>query len=77
MKDWQELSQNALQIMQELGNFTPTSNFHLGEIKGYTYDDNGEGFKTYWNTEDLCKIASACLEVREWLLERKQQCTLS
>lgn len=68
--DWNALSANALEQMRKLGNFSPTYNAQNREVKGYALGEDGDGYKTYWTSEDLRKIAAACNEVADWLDER-------
>ena len=67
---WESLSQNAKDIMQLLGNFSPTARAYAMELKGYTFDTEGEGGKAYLDNNDLRNIAAGCLEVAQWLEER-------
>lgn len=64
MKQWNELSAGTLEVMKELGSFGPTT--RGDEIKGYQ-----DGDKVYWDAKDLKDISAACLEVAQWLEERK------
>lgn len=73
MKQWNELTPDTLEIMQDLGNFTPTSRIQDKLVKGYTYDDNGEGGKTYWSSDHLRDIVNACIEVADFLDERANE----
>jgi len=70
MKLWEELSQNALNQMKFIGNFGPTVNVEYAEVKGYTYDEDGGG-KCYLTSNDLRDLAAGCIEVADWLDERK------
>lgn len=70
MKQWTDLNPDTLEVMKELGYFTPTSRVEDKLVKGYTYDENGEGCKTYLSPENLRDIAYACIEVADFLDER-------
>lgn len=68
---WEDMSNNALQYMDFLGEFGPTANIDDRQIKGYMIDCNsGEGCKVYLSSEELRKIAIACIEVADWLDNR-------
>lgn len=72
MKKWEELSENALDQMKFIGNFGPTVNVKYAEVKGYTYDEDGGG-KCYLTSDDLRKLAAGCIEVADYLDERKKE----
>ncbi len=66
-----DLSKNALETMEELGNFGPTVHAKYREVKGYKMDANdGECGKCYYNSTDLRNIAAGCIEVADWLDKR-------
>jgi len=68
---WQDLSQEARDVMRELGNFGPTVR---NEVKGYMWDDESCGnVKTYFDSADLRRIAAACAEVASWLESRAHE----
>ena len=67
---WESLSQNAKDAMQLLGDFGPTVHVANREVKGYTYNTDGEGGKAYYDNNDLRNIAAGCIEVAQWLEER-------
>ncbi len=73
--DWiKDLSKNARDVMDALGNFGPTVHALNREVKGYAMDsDTGECGKCYYTSEDLRRIASGCVEVAEWLDKRARQ----
>lgn len=64
--EWDDLGQATLGVMKDLGNFSPTVHAQNKEVKGYTFDDEG-GNKTYYSSDDLRNIASACVHVANWL----------
>jgi hypothetical protein len=66
MNDWDSVSQEAREVMKNLGNFGPTVNPARKEVKGYTHYEDACG-KTYWGSRDLRNIAAACTEVANWL----------
>ena len=70
MKLWDELSENAKCEMLNLGNFGPTVHAANREVKGYMLDPDGEAVNAYYTSDDLRQLASACVEVAEWLDER-------
>ncbi|MDI1253843.1 hypothetical protein [Thermomonas sp.] len=68
--DWNDISADAREVMQELGNFGPT--FHPGDrqVKGFMIDSDGDAGKTYWDSNELRRVAAACNEVAAWLDKR-------
>lgn len=68
--DWEKLPTNALDVMNELGNFGPTVNAAHREVKGYMLDDEGDGVSRYWSSDDLRNIANGCNDVAAWLDQR-------
>jgi hypothetical protein len=62
---------NARTQMRFLGNFPPTSDPSRGQLEGVVLDDdcNG-GTKCYLGPKDLRDLASACVEVADWLETR-------
>ena len=71
--NWDDLSDEARAVMEELGNLSPTVNVQYKEVKGYTLDsESGEGGKTYWSSDDLRTTARACDEVAAWLDKRAE-----
>lgn len=69
---WEQVSEKSREIMKKLGDFSPTVHTQEREVKGYTFDEDGGG-KTYWTSYDLRNIASACIEVADWLDSRAKQ----
>lgn len=67
---WAQLPETTHDVMRELGGFSPTVHPHACEVKGYMLDDNGEGGRVYWTSDDLRQIAVACNEVAQWLDDR-------
>lgn len=74
-KPWEALSGNALEQMRELGDFSPTTRASDKMVKDCTLDADGDPGKTYWDSEDLRKIAAACAEVADWLDKRAEAAT--
>lgn len=71
IRDWEtDLSPNARRVMRELGGFGPITDDSQRTVKGYTYDEDGIGCKTYYTSGDLRGIADACLDVADWLDNR-------
>jgi hypothetical protein len=69
--EWEELSQDILDVMKDLGEFKPTLNPVKAMVKGYTYDaECGHVIKTYWDSNALRAIAAACVQVADWLDNR-------
>jgi hypothetical protein len=62
LKRWCDLSEDALNVMKELGEFTPTVHTQSREVKGVRDSD-----KCYLDSRDLRRIALACVEVADWL----------
>lgn len=74
MKQWEELSQNALNVMRDLGNFGPTIPPSKCEVKGYMLDaEDGGASKTYLDADNLRDYAEGLCEVADWLEERAAQ----
>lgn len=74
MTDWDDLPKDVLDVMKELGNFSPTIRKDEGLVKGYVLDsDTGDHVKAYFDAEDLTKISVACQHVANWLIERKKE----
>lgn len=72
--DWElNLSPKTRAIMRDLGNFSPTFHAENREVKGYMLDGEGESGKVYWTSKDLHEIASACLDVADWLDRRAEE----
>ncbi len=70
--DWnKDISDNAKEWMEELGNFSPTVNVHESLVKGYMLDfETGDAGNVYFDPSDLKGLAAACLEVADWLENR-------
>jgi hypothetical protein len=66
--NWQDLSKETRDIMEELGNYTPTSAGDM--IKGYIGEDQ-EG-QSYLDSKDLRDMAKAFMEVA-YLLENEEE----
>ena len=65
-----ELTKNTLAWMKLLGDFSPTSSPAQKQVKGYMLDNDGEGYKVYFDAGELRELAIACLEVSDWLMVR-------
>jgi aminoglycoside/choline kinase family phosphotransferase len=61
--DWNDISQPARDTMQTLGGFGPTVLPENREIKGYPQEDG----KTYYDADELRKMATHFVEVADWL----------
>jgi len=69
-REWKRLPEKTLDVMKELGEFSPTASVQNREVKGYMIGADGEGGKTYFTSADLREIATACNEVAQWLDDR-------
>ena len=68
MSDFErEVSESSRGWMRTLGNFSPTVLTERREIGGVTVDDDGELVKTYFDSKELRELATACIEVADWL----------
>jgi len=65
---WEDLSTETLDVMEEMGNFGPTTNPSQKLIKGYIGEDQ-EG-QSYMDCLDLRSHARALNEVADWLDKR-------
>lgn len=70
MKQWEDLSEQTRQIMEDLGDYTPT--VRKDAVKGYIGGPDREG-KDYLYPWHLRKMATACIEVAEYLEQFNQQ----
>jgi hypothetical protein len=70
--NWGDVSEKSREKMLWLGHFSPTVRAKDGEIKGYMLDADGDGGKTYLTSAELRDLAAACIEVADWLDERKR-----
>lgn len=68
--DWNDVSKEARDTMNELGGFSPTANPGYREVKGYMVDQDGECGKTYWDSNYLRLMAQHLVEVADWLDKR-------
>lgn len=75
--NWEDISDNAREVMKELGNFGPTRNPLEALIKGYMACEEGDDGRTYYDPTDLHKIAEGCMEVALWLIHRKEAAQLA
>lgn len=68
MSDFErEVSESSRGWMRTLGNFTPTVNPLYREVKGSMLGEYGESEKTYFSSGELRELATACVEVADWL----------
>lgn len=70
---WEDLDVTHRNIVEDLGNFSPTVNIDYREVKGYMLDGNGDAGKVYFNSKDLREIAESCIAVANWLDLRAEQ----
>lgn len=71
MSDFErEVSENSRGWMRTLGHFTPTVNPIYREVKGSMLGEHGDAEKTYFDSKELRALASACIEVADWLDKR-------
>lgn len=66
---WEDVSEAAREVMEEMGSFSPTVNASHKMVKGYMHDEEGVG-KCYFDSADLRRIAAGCTEVADWLDKR-------
>lgn len=72
--NWEDLDSETLETMADLGSFSPTVHPGNAELKGLKYDRHDGGLvKTYWNSQDLRRIADHCLHVASWLDARAEE----
>jgi hypothetical protein len=62
LPEWKTLK--CAEVLRELGEFGPTVNPALKELKGYI-----DG-KCYYDASDLRELAAACIEAADWLERR-------
>lgn len=67
MIDWDELPSEVLDEMAFLGNFKPTAHSQNREVKGYMHADDSEDGRVYLDSNDLRRLAAACIHVADWL----------
>ena len=69
MASWErDVSERARQTLDDLGNFGPTVNPALREVKGWLHDSEEGGVsKTYYTAADLRRMAADLGEVADWL----------
>jgi len=65
--DWSNTSELARDVMNGLGDFSPTVRAGDCMVKGHMASEYGEDGRTYWTSDDLRRIAQACNEVADWL----------
>lgn len=66
-KPWESVSEEAREVMREMGHFSPTVHALNREVKGYMLGADGEAGKCYWTANDLRAFSAAFLEVALWL----------
>ena len=68
MSDFErEVSESSRGWMRALGNFTPTVNPLYRAVKGSMLGEYGDPEKTYFDSKELRELATACIEVADWL----------
>ena len=69
MASWErDVSECARQTLDDLGNFGPTVNPALREVKGWLHDsDEGGVSKTYFAAAELRRMAADLHDVADWL----------
>lgn len=70
MKQWDELSDCALEAMSTLGGFGPTANAKNREVKGNMLASYGDDTRTYFGSGELRELAEGLNEVAAWLDQR-------
>lgn len=73
MLEWKDLDPAVLDTMQNLGWLGPTVNFQDKELKGYWYDETGEGGKVYLSADELKHMANHLIIVARWLEQRADE----
>ena len=68
--EWTEVSKEARETMDELGNFGPTGNIANKEVKGYLHDEEGGG-KAYYSSNELREMAKHFIEVAEKIMNEE------
>ena len=68
--EWADVSEEARDWLEMLGNFGPTNAVKLRELKGCVHSDHGEDGRVYVASRDLRNIAAACIEAADWLDKR-------
>lgn len=66
MKAWDELSGDAHEIMEYLGNCGPTVNTADRMVKGYDVTEDGN-HKFYLTAAELRRYGAGLVEVADWL----------
>lgn len=75
--EWAEVSNVSREWLRTMGNFSPTANERLRELKGYLHcDDVGDG-RTYLTADELRLIAVAFTEAADWLDKRSEVASAS
>lgn len=69
MKTWEELSDDALEVMAMLGQCGPTNKVENRQVKGC--DEDGCSF--YLDADNLRDYARGCAEVAQWLEQRAKE----
>ena len=68
--EWTDVSKDARDWLEMLGNFGPTVRASQRELKGCVNSDHGEDGRVYLNSDDLRKISAALVEAADWLDKR-------
>lgn len=67
-----DISSSAKAWMQLIGDFGPTVRADRRELKGMTFDKDGDRVKTYLDSGELRELAASCIEVADWLDKRAE-----
>jgi len=69
--NWEtDVSKEARETMELMGNFGPVSNPSDRTIKGWVVDKDGLTCKQYLSADDLTQMAAHLIEVSDWLHKR-------
>jgi hypothetical protein len=69
---WEDLSDNAKEIMLDLGNLLPKETPSDREVEGWVCGEFGETVTIGYSSHYLREMAAACLEVADWLDKRAE-----
>lgn len=67
---WTDVSEDAREWLEMLGNFGPTVHANRRELKGCVHSDHGEDGRVYLDSSDLRNISAALIEAADWLDKR-------
>ena len=70
LTDWLDLSDEAHEAAQAIGNAGPTVNVQDKQLKGYVFDADGGGGKEYYSAATLRLYAKGLAEIADWLDRR-------